>query len=71
MSNGIPTTVRERFQRLLMGAVDNELTPNEHEEFQEMVETYPEFRNEWQEFNQISNKELKKFIEENKDLFFN
>ena len=25
----------------------------------------------WQEFNQISDKELKKFIEENKDLFFN
>lgn len=44
---------QERFQHLLMGALDNELTPDKMREFKMLVETYPEFQNEWKNYQHL------------------
>jgi hypothetical protein len=47
------TEDQERFQHLLMGAVDHELTPDELREFMMLVEKYPEFQNEWNNYQHL------------------
>lgn len=44
---------QERFHSLLMGAVDNELTPVERREFQILIEKYPEFQTEWNKYQHL------------------
>ena len=44
---------RERFNILLMGAVDGELTEPEQIEFMQFVTKYPEYKNEWQKYQKI------------------
>jgi hypothetical protein len=43
----------ERFQQLLMGAVDQELTSTELKKFNQLVETDPGFRKEWQQYKKL------------------
>ena len=43
----------DRFNSLLMGAVDGELTEQEQVEFRQLVSKYPELKNEWQQFQKL------------------
>lgn len=43
----------ERFQHLLMGAVDHELTAEEMREFEMLVQKYPEFQTEWTKYQHL------------------
>jgi len=53
MSRQVNKTASDRFYHLLMGAIDGELTPKEHAEFTELVATHPEFKQEWQQYQQL------------------
>jgi uncharacterized membrane protein len=44
---------RERFNRLVMAAIDGELGPDEKEEFEHYVRSYPECRDEWEQFKKV------------------
>lgn len=44
---------KERFHQLLMGAVDQELTASEWNEFNRLVETDPGFRKEWEQYQKL------------------
>lgn len=44
---------QERFQHLLMGALDRELPFEEMREFEKLLETYPEFQNEWNNYQHL------------------
>ncbi|MBN2091560.1 hypothetical protein JW964_18245 [candidate division KSB1 bacterium] len=44
---------RERFQQLLMGAVDQELSRIEQEEFEKILEQRVEFKKEWETFKSM------------------
>jgi len=44
---------RERFQQLLMGAIDYELSTDEDREFKLLLHQYPEFLQEYQEFEKM------------------
>lgn len=44
---------RARFQHLLMGKIDGELTAQESSELQQLLRTYPQFKKEWNEFHKL------------------
>ncbi|MCI0514671.1 hypothetical protein L0128_15765 [candidate division KSB1 bacterium] len=44
---------REHYQRLLMGAIDQELTPSELAEFNQLLNQNPEFQAEWQKHQKL------------------
>lgn len=44
---------QERFQHLLMGAVDHELMAEEMREFEMLVQKYPEFQTEWTKYQHL------------------
>jgi hypothetical protein len=44
---------QERFQNLLMTAVDDELVPEEKAEFERFVNSFPECKKEWQEYQKL------------------
>lgn len=56
MSNLKLAADRERFQQLLMGAVDQELSAAEQEEFEKLIQQNSDFNEEWTKF--ISMKEV-------------
>ena len=45
---------KDRFQILLMKAVDLELNSEEENEFKYFVEAYPEYKNEWEDFSKLN-----------------
>lgn len=46
----LPATEKEKFQMLLMAAIDGELTAEEKTSFAQYVHTYPECHAEWQKY---------------------
>jgi hypothetical protein len=53
MTDQDQTYNRERFYQLLMGAVDHELTSNEFNEFNHLVDNNPEFRKELEQYKKL------------------
>jgi len=53
MSNLKLAADRERFQQLLMGAVDQELSAAEQEEFEKLIQQNPDFKSEWTKFKSM------------------
>ena len=53
MTDHDKTYNRERFNQLLMGAVDQELTSSELKEFNLMIEKHPDFRKEWEQYKKL------------------
>jgi hypothetical protein len=53
MSNLKLDAERERFQQLLMGAVDQELSAAEQEEFEKLIQQNPDFKSEWEKFKSM------------------
>ena len=47
------TNDKARFNQLLMGAVDHELTATEWDEFNHLIENDSEFRKEWQQYKKL------------------
>ena len=43
----------ERARRLMMGALDGEISPEERRELDTMLETSSEFREEWEQMNRV------------------
>lgn len=46
----LPATEKEKFQMLLMAAIDGELAAAEKTQFEQYVRTYPECHAEWQRY---------------------
>ena len=44
---------KERFNLMVMAAIDGELGPDEKEEFENYVRRYPECRDEWEQFKKV------------------
>jgi len=44
---------RERFNLMVMAAIDGELGPDEKKEFEHYVRNYPECRDEWEQFKKV------------------
>lgn len=53
MSNLKLAADRERFQQLLMGAVDQELSAAEQEEFETLLQQNSDFKEEWTKFKSM------------------
>lgn len=53
MSMALPEKDREKFQILLMKAVDGELSGEEEVEFEHFVHTYDSCKEEWQQFKHL------------------
>ncbi len=53
MNNYQQKSDTDRFNSLLMGAVDGELTKQERIEFEQLVSKYPEYKSEWQNYQKI------------------
>ncbi len=53
MINHKNTGKKERFHQLLMGAVDHELSSPELSEFNQLVESNPDFRREWEQYKKL------------------
>jgi hypothetical protein len=53
MSNLKLAADRERFQQLLMGAVDQELSAAEQEEFEKLIQQNSDFNEEWTKFKSM------------------
>lgn len=53
MSTELTKTEREKFQILLMKAVDEDLSKNESSEFERFIAEYPECRLEWRQQKKI------------------
>ncbi len=46
----LPATEKEKFQLLLMAAIDNELSAEEKPQFEQYIRQYPECYAEWQKY---------------------
>lgn len=44
---------QERFEKLLMAAVDDELGPGEREEFKRFISTFPTCKKEWRQYQKL------------------
>lgn len=53
MSNSMLGVEGERFQQLLMGAVDQELSAAEQDEFEKLVQQNPDLKKEWEKFKSM------------------
>jgi len=53
MTDHNKTNDKARFNQLLMGAVDHELTATEWNEFNRLIEKNSEFRKEWQQYKKL------------------
>ncbi|MBN2009162.1 hypothetical protein JW960_07435 [candidate division KSB1 bacterium] len=53
MNKSVDNINRERFNILMMGALDNELSFSEKQEFEKLINEYAEFRTDWQEYKQL------------------
>lgn len=53
MSTQLTKSEQEWYQRLLMKAVDGELTPEDHVQFSRFIKKYPECQKELQEYQKI------------------
>ncbi len=48
--------IKEKFQILMMGAIDGELDEKQQQEFESLLAEHPEFVQEYQEFQQLKEK---------------
>lgn len=53
MSKKLTRSERERFETLLMKAVDEEITEQEQTEFDQFIARYPECKQEWRELHNL------------------
>jgi len=53
MTDHDKTYNKERFYQLLMGAVDHELTSIEMNEFNNLINTNPDFKKEWEQYKKL------------------
>lgn len=53
MKSQLTKSAQERFQKLVMAAVDNELSQEQRAEFERFISTYPECQKEWQEYHKL------------------
>ncbi len=53
MNKQITTLEKERFQVLLMGEIDGELTQQESKELHQLIQTYPPLKKEWNEYHKL------------------
>ena len=53
MNHKASAKTQERFQLLLMHSLDGEITPEQQQEFEKLVTTFPEFHREREELNDL------------------